>query len=54
MESPTSKVVYAKAPKVVAPAPIAVSETDPEIVTMVTPTVAVSEGHDNEGYDTVY
>ena len=54
MESPTSKVVSAKAPKVVAPAPIAVSATDPEVVAMVTPTVAVSEGHDNEGYDTIY
>ena len=44
MESPTSKVVSAKAPKVVAP-PIAVSEEvdPPEVVAMVV-----------EGYDTVY
>ena len=40
MESPTSKVVSAKAPKVVAP-PIAVSEEvdPPEVVAMVTPPV---------------
>ena len=48
MESPTSKVVSAKTPKVVAP-PFAGSEAvdPPEVVAMVTPPVA-------EGYDTVY
>ena len=46
MESPTSKVVAKPVSKVVkALAPVA--KADPEVVTMVT------EGQDNEGYDTV-